>query len=161
MADGVFNIARGRVNELFKRVEDNDPTNSAIVVVLLRVVEADATLQDYDDLGAILAASGNTEADFTNYARKVLDDSDISGPTVDDTNNWSGVTMPLQTWTSAGGAANNTLVKLLVCYDSDTTAGTDANIVPLTFHDYAETTDGSDLIAQPSATGLYRAEDPA
>lgn len=156
MADGVFNIAKGRVNEYVNRVDSNDPTNSALVVVLLQVAEADATLEDYDDLGALLAGS-NTEATFTNYARKVLTDTDVTAPTPDDTNNRQDADIPDQTWTSAGGATNNTLVKMLVCYDSDTTAGTDANIIPLTYHDFAITTNGNDLSALINAAGFYRA----
>lgn len=157
MADGVFNIAKGRVNELHDRVNSNDPTNSALVVVLLKVAEADGTLEDYDDLNALLGAAGNTEADFTNYARKVLTDADITASAVDDTNNRREADIADQTWTSAGGASNNTLVKLLVCYDDDSTGGTDANIIPLTHHDFAVTTDGSDLTAQINAAGYFRA----
>ena len=72
MGDLAFNVAKGRVVEFYNRVETNDPNNSAFIVVLLKAVEADAVLQDYDDLGALLGAAGNTEADFTNYARKVV-----------------------------------------------------------------------------------------
>lgn len=155
MADGVFNVAKGRVNELVNRVASNDPANSAIVVVLLQLNQADATLEDYDDLSALLANAGNTEATFTNYARKVLTDADLSAPTPDDTNNRQDADSPDQTWTSAGGAANNTLTKLLFCYDGDTTAGTDSNIIPLTHHDFALTTDGTDISAV--INNFYRA----
>ena len=138
MADGVFNIAKGRVAE---KVADD---NTKLVVVLLSAAEADATLQDYDDMSALLGAAGNTEATFTNYARKVSTDTDGT-VTVDDTNNRVDVDMPDITWTSAGGATNNTLVKLIGAYNQG--AG-DANLVPLTHHDFAVTTDGSDLTAQ-------------
>lgn len=157
MADGVFNIAKGRVNGYHDRVNSNDPANSGLVVVLLKVVEADAVLEDYDDLATLLAAAGNTEADFTNYARKVLTDTDITAPTVDDTNNNQRADIPDQTWTTAGGATNNTLTKMLVCYDNDTTAGTDANIVPLTYHDFTATTNGNDLVAVLNANGYFSA----
>lgn len=157
MADVQFNISRGKVNEYFARVDGNDPANSAIVIVLLKVAEADATLVDYDDLAAVLAGS-NTEADFTNYARKVLTDTDITAPVPDDTNDWQVADIAAQTWTSAGGTLDNTLVKLLLCYDSDTTGGTDANIVPIAAYDFAATTNGADLTATPSANGLYRAK---
>lgn len=156
MADGVFNISKGRANERTSRVANNDPANSALTIVLLKVAEADATLEDYDDLGAILAAMGNTEADFTNYARKELTDAVISEPVTDDTNNWQTADFPDQTWTAAGGTLDNTLVKLLVCYDNDTGAGTDANIIPLTHHDFAITTNGGDLTAQ-TPNGFFRA----
>lgn len=157
MANGVFNIAKGKVNEYMARVDTNDPTNSAIVIVLLKVAEADATLVDYDDLGALIGAAGNTEADFTNYARKVLTDTEITAPTPDDTGDKQDADLPDQTWTSAGGATNNTLVKMIICYDGDTTAGTDANIIPLTYHDFSATTNGNDLQAQFAAAGFYSA----
>ena len=157
MANGTFNIALGRVNELVNRVDSNDPANSAIIVVLLETAEADATLQDYDDLSTLLAAAGNTEAAFTNYARKTLTDADLTAPSPDDTGNLQLASIGNQTWTSAGGAANETLAKAIICYDSDTTAGTDANIIPLTYHDFTPTTDGNDLILQEPATGFFSA----
>ena len=157
MANGVFNIAKGRVNELMLRVDTNDPANSAIIVTLLKASVADATLEDFDDLAAILADAGNTEADFTNFARKTLTDTDVTTPTPDDTNNRQEADIPDQTFTSAGGASNNTLVKMLICYDSDTTTGTDSNIIPLTHHDFSVTTNGGDIIAQIAATGFFRA----
>jgi len=157
MANGVFNIAKGRVNELMVRVDTNDPTNSAIIVTLLKASVADATLEDFDDLGALLADAGNTEADFTNFARKTLVDTDVTSPTPDDANNRQEADIPDQTFASAGGATNNTLVKLLICYDSDTGSGTDANIIPLTHHDFSVTTNGGDIVAQIAATGFFRA----
>jgi hypothetical protein len=42
-----------------------------------------------------------------------------------------------------------------VCYDNDTTAGTDANIVPLTMFDFAITPDGSDV--QMTTGAFFRA----
>jgi hypothetical protein len=159
MADGVFNIAKGRIIELWNRVKANDPAASALVVVLLKANEAEAALIDRDDLGAVLGAAGTTEADFTNYARKVLTDTDLAALAFapDDANDRFDVDLDDQTWTAAGGAANNTLTKLLVCYDADTAAGTDADIVPLAHYDFAVTTDGNDLIAQFNAAGILRA----
>ncbi|MFQ5776333.1 MAG: hypothetical protein ACE5GS_17580 [Kiloniellaceae bacterium] len=152
-----MNIAKGRVNELHDRVDGNDPAASALIVVLLKAAEVDATLEDYDDLGALLGAAGNTEADFTNYARKTLTDVDIVASVVDDVNNRREADIPDQTWTAAGGAVNNTLKKLLICYDADTGVGTDANIVPLCHYDFAITTNGGDLTAQVAAAGYFRA----
>jgi len=158
MADEVFNIAKGRVVEWYNRVESNDPANSAFVLVLLKAAEADAVLRDYDDLSALLGAAGNTEADFTNYARKVLTDAELAAlPAPDDTNDRYDIDLPDQTWTSAGGASNNTLVKAVLCYDADTTGGTDANIIPVAHYDFTPTTDGSDLTLRWNAAGFYRA----
>ncbi len=157
MADGVINIAKGRVVEFYNRVKSNDPTNAAFIVVLLKTNEGDSSLIDYDDLAALLAGS-SVEADFTNYARKTLTDSDLAAlPAPDDTNDRYDIDLPDQTWTSAGGASNNTLVKLLVCYDSDTTGGTDSNIIVCTHHDFSATTDGSNLTAVFNSDGFYRA----
>ena len=154
MANAIFNIALGRVNELHDRVVSNDPTNSALIIVLLKVAEVDATLKDYDTL-ALLLAGANTEANFTNYARKTLTNTELSASTVNDATDVRYADMPDQTWTAAGGTTDNTLVKLLVCYDSDTTAGTDANIIPLAHFDFTLTTDGSDILAQVHASGYY------
>lgn len=144
MADFVFNIAKGRVAE---KVADS---GSALLILLLKVSESDATLIDYDTVAAILGGS-NTEANFTNYARK----TGITGTvTVDDANDRVDVDLPDQTWASAGGASNNTLTDLIVAYQE---SAADSGRVPLTCHDFAVTTDGSDLTAQVNAAGFFRA----
>jgi hypothetical protein len=156
MADIVFNIAKGKVNELVKRVDADDPVNSALIVVLLKAtgLEADSVLRDYDDLSTLLAAA-NDECDFTNYARKTLIQTDLAAPTPDDVNDRQDADFGDQTWTAAGGGTNNSIGALLVCYDSDTTSGTDANIVPLTKHDFVVTTNGTDLTA--TVANFFRA----
>jgi hypothetical protein len=158
MANIVFNVAKGAVAELARRVDGNDPTNSAFIQVLLTTVEADATLRDYDTLSAILTAGGgtaNVEATFTNYARNVLDQDDIAAPTVDDTNDRVDVDVPDWVIATAGNGTNNSLVKLLICYDSDTTGGTDANIIPLTAHDISVTTNGQQLTVAPVTAQVF------
>ena len=159
MPNGVFNIAKGRVAELANRVNANDPTNSALIVVLLKAAEADGTLEDYDDLGALLGAAGNTEADYTgaNYARKTLTDASGITVTTDDTGNEKEVAIGDQTFAGAGGTVTNSLVKMLVCYDDDTGAGTDANIIPLVHLDISVTTDGSDLVFKQDPEGFFKA----
>lgn len=158
MADSVFNRAKGRVVEYYNRVENNDPANSALIVVALQAagLETQATLRDYDDLATLLAATNN-EATNTGYARKVLTDVELAAlPNPDDTNDRYEVDIPDQTWTAVqttGGAWG----MLLICYDSDTTAGTDSNIIPLTMHDFAVTPDGTDIVAQVNALGFFRA----
>lgn len=158
MADFVFNIAKGRVNEYVYRVNNNDPTNSGLVVVLVKSagLEADSTLKDHDNLSVLLAGTSD-ECDFTNYARKVLTDADVVDPTVDDSGDRQDADIPDQTWTSAGGASNNNIGKLLICYDPDTTGGDDTTIIPLTAHDFVVTTDGTNLTAQVPTAGFYGA----
>ena len=158
MADQPFNIAKGRVVEWYNRVKSNDPANSAFIVVLLQLAEADATLIDYDDLGALLGAAGNTEATFTNYGRVVVTYAELAAlPAPDDGNDRFDIDMPDSVWANAGNGTNNNLVKLLICYDSDTTGGTDANIIPCAHYDFSVTTDGNQLTAQKDAAGFYRA----
>lgn len=156
MADFVFNIAKGRVVEFFNRVDTNDPANSALVIVVLATsgLESDATLRDADTLAAVVAGTTN-EVTNTGYARKTLTDADITMPAPDDTNDRFDLDIADQTWT--GVAAGDGWSKLLVCYDSDTTAGTDANIIPLTAHDFVLTPDGSDITAVINAAGFFRA----
>lgn len=145
MADGVFNIAKGAGAEKVRDAASN------LGVLLLSAAEADATLADHDDLSALLGAAGNTEAAFTNYARK----TSISGTiTVDDSNERVDVDIPDQTWSSAGNGTNETLAKLIVFYDE---GGTDATRIPITHHDFTPTTDGSDLTASFASAGFYRA----
>lgn len=157
MADGVFNVAKGRVNELVRRVDTNDPANSALVVVVLQSsgLVSDATLIDYATLDALLAGASN-EATNTGYARKVLTDADLSAPTPDNTNDRQEADIPDQTWTGVQ-ATGGAWAKLIVCYDPDTTGGTDADIIPLTHHDFAVTPDGSSIQATINAAGFFRA----
>ena len=156
MANQIFNISLGRVAELYQRVDLNDPANSALIIVVLATtgIETDAVLKDKDDLAAVVAGTTN-EVTNAGYARKVLTDADIVAFAPDDTNDRVDLDIPDQTWTAVG--AGDGWNDLLVCYDSDTTAGTDANIVPLTMHDFVLTPDGSDITAQVAAAGFFRA----
>lgn len=150
MADVVFNVAKARV----KAYAELPLANDALIIVLLKAAQADATLVDHATLGALLGTAGNTQADATNYARKTI--STGVTITVDNTNDRVDIDIPDQTWTALGGALNNSIVKLLVCYDNDTTAGTDTDIIPLTAHDFVVTTDGSDVTASIAAAGFFR-----
>lgn len=159
-----FNIAKHMLGEYW-RAARND-SNNGIIVLLLKSsgLEADGTIADYDTLSAFLAAS-NDECDATNYVRKTIAGSGGSGvpaATVDDTNNRVILDLPDQTWSSLGGASNNTLGAVLLCYDSDTTTGTDANIVPLVKLDISSTTtDGNDFTIQFNTNGVLRVADAA
>lgn len=116
---------------------------------------SDATLKDYDTLDDIITGASD-EATNTGYARKVLTNADLSAIAVDDTNDRFDIDIPDQTWTSVqttGGAWS----KILVCYDADTTGGTDSSIVPLTAHDVTITPDGNDITLRIATAGFYRA----
>lgn len=159
MANFVFNIAKGQGVELYRRVKSNDPANSAFVVVLLAStgLVSDATLKDYDTLAAVLAGASD-EATNTGYARKVLTDSDLAAlPAPDDTNDRFDIDLPDQVWTAVANDGTGAIGKLLVCYDSDTTGGTDANIVPVAAYDFAVTPDGTNISNIVNAAGFLRA----
>lgn len=155
MADQICNISKGRFGEFVNRVDANDPANAVLVIVLLRVAGTDDTLRGYDTLGAMLATE--TEANFTNYARVVLNDTNVALGAPDDTNDRYDYDIPDPQWVSAGGASNNNLVKLVVCYDSDSTAGTDTNIIPMSHHDFVISTNGGTLTGTVNAAGFARA----
>ena len=145
MADQVFNISKGAFVEKIRDAGTN------VLVLLLQANEAESTLIDRDTVALMLAEAGTTEATFTNYARK----TGITGTiTVDDTNDQVDVDIPDQTWTSAGGATNNTLTKLVTAYEE---SAADSGRIPMTHHDFAVTTDGSDITAQVNSAGFGRA----
>jgi hypothetical protein len=156
MANFVYNISKGRVAELYNRVDTNDPANSGLVVVVLATsgIESDATLIDKDTLAAVTSGA-TAEVTNTNYARKVLTDTDITSFSPDDTNDRVDLDIPDQTWTAV--AAGDGWNDAVICYDNDTTGGTDSNIIPMTQHDFVVTPDGSDITAQIASAGFYRA----
>ncbi|MBG0828540.1 hypothetical protein HS041_12250 [Planomonospora sp. ID67723] len=151
MADGVFNVALGKI----AYYGGLPATNDALIAVLIKTsgLQADATLRDHDTLSALLAAS-NDEADATNYVRKTLSGVTV---TVDDTNERVDIDCDDLTYTSLGGASNNTLSKIVICYDPDTTGGTDADLIPLTHHDITLTTDGTTVTVTIPSGGFARA----
>lgn len=156
MANLVFNIAKGRVAELYNRVDLNDPANSALIVIAFNSTATDATITDLDTVAAIEADANTAEATNSGYARKVLTDADIVAFAPDDANDRVDLDIPDQTWTAVA-AAPGAWTDLAICYDSDTTVGTDSAIVPLTWHDFAVTPDGSDIVAQIATAGFFRA----
>lgn len=158
MANLVFNVALGRVAELYRRVDINDPAASALLVILVAAtgVETDAVLRDSTDLADVFGGTTN-ESTNTGYARKVLTDADIVAFAADHTNDRVDLDIPDQTWTGVANDGTGAIGDLIVAYDADTAAGTDTDIVPLTLHDFAVTPDGSDITAQVAAAGFYRA----
>ncbi len=155
MADLVLNIALGRSTEFYVRVDTNDPTNAALIIAAFVSTAADSVIKDLDTLAAIEAAALTAEVTNTGYARKTLTDADLVAFAPDDVNDRVDLDFPDQTFTAI--LAGDNWTDLLISYDNDTTGGTDANIVPMTWHDFVVTPDGSDIVAQVSATGFFRA----
>lgn len=144
--DIVCNIAKGRVGELAALGAAND----ALIAVVLEAtgIESAATLRDYDDLATLLAASNNEQ---TTMGRKTLAGVTV---TIDDTNDWVTVDATDITWTAATG---NPTAALVVCYDADTTSGTDSNLIPLVVLDFVTTPSGNDITYVVNAVGFYKA----
>jgi hypothetical protein len=152
MANIVFNIAKGRVAELYGRVENNDPSTSALILVPIETsgLVADATLIDLDTLDAILATATNEQ---TTMGRKTLTDAELAAvPAPVDASDYNELSLPTVTWAAATG---NAIAKILVCYDPDTTGGADSAIIPLTMFDFAMTPSGADI--QMTGGAFFRA----
>lgn len=145
MATLTFNIAKGRVIELHNRVKVGDPAAARLYVIpISRGAVTDATLEDCDDFAAIITA-GATERTTNGWNRKTLAAADLSVITPDDTNNRGAVDAGDFTWTAvalAGGA----ITDLVICYAS-VASPTNAQLLPMTNHDFAITPDGSDVTA--------------
>lgn len=145
MANIVFNIAKGRVVEYYNRVKNNDPSTSALILIPVETsgLETDAALIDSDTVTEVFDGATNEQ---TTLGRKTLTDSELAAfPAPDDVNDRYEVSLPQVTWTAGTG---NAISKILVAYDADTGAGTDANLIPLTMFDAVATPDGNDLVLQ-------------
>lgn len=125
MADVVFNIAKGRIAYYASLPAAND----ALILVPIETtgLVSDATMIDYDTLADALAGASNEQ---TTVGRKTLASVTV---TVNDTNDRVDLDAADVTYTAPAG---NAVSAMLICYDPDTTGGTDADIVPLTKHDF-------------------------
>jgi hypothetical protein len=132
MANIVFNIALGRLAYYASLPAAND----ALIMVPLESsgLETDAVLRDKTDLVSLVAGTTNEQ---TTVGRKTLASVTV---TVDNTNDRVALDAADVTWTSPTGSAIGAVV---ICYDPDTTGGTDADLIPLTKHDLAWTPDGN------------------
>jgi hypothetical protein len=134
MANIVFNIALGKVAYYAGLPAAND----GLVLIALESsgLEADSVLRDKDDFAAVVAGTTNEQ---TTVGRKTLTSVTV---TVDDTNDRVALDAADVTWTSPTG---NAIGAVVICYDPDTTTGTDSDLVPLTKHDVTWTPDGNNF----------------
>src|SRR3970040_2176796 len=156
MANQLFNRGLGRGTEWAERVNANDPAASEIVLMVLATsgIESDAVLKDKDTFADVVSGTTN-EVTNSGYTKKVLDETSSITITYDDTGDKVDVDFPDQTWTAVG--AGDGWNDIVIGYDSDTTTGTDANILPHTQHDFVVTPDGSDITAQVATAGYFSA----
>lgn len=144
MTDFVFNASKGK--EAY--YASLPATNDALIWVPIEAtgVVSDATMKDIDDLGTLLAGASNEQ---TTMGRVTATGVTV---TVDDTNDKVTLDCDNPVWTSV--AASNATAKLLLCYDGDTTGGTDSDIVPIFGFDFAVTPAGGNITATVDAAGL-------
>lgn len=149
-SDFVFNIAKGRQAQY----GDLSGANDALLLVVLQAsgLEGDAALRDYNDLAALLAGTSN-ECTATGYARQTLTGVTV---TVDDTGDRVNVDCNDVNLGVVGTAGAGQLQgKVLLCYDGDTTAGTDSNIIPVSAHSYDVTFEGTSVTIQMPTDGPF------
>lgn len=152
MANQVMNFARGKIGYYAADALGLSPANSRIVLVVLEANEADDTLNNYDDLAALLVPAGNTEWTSGQYSRQEHAAADVTS-SVDDTGNTAKAVIDSDdTWTSVSG---NATTKALICYDADNAAGTDSDIIVLTHHDFVVTPNGGNITADHDQTNGF------
>jgi len=128
MTAGISRISLGSEMEQQRRINANDPANSAFVIFALAAGhESLATLRTYADLATLLAGTGNDEPTNANYARVVVTDAGLGDPTVSGSNMVATITDITPALTAV--AAGNNWSVVGIGYDSDTTGGTDSGIV--------------------------------
>lgn len=134
MANIAFTVALGRIAALAALPAAND----GLVLIALESsgLETDAVLRDKDTFADVVAGTTNEQ---TTVGRKPLTGVTV---TVNDTNDRVDIDAADVTWTAPTGAAVGAAV---ICYDPDTTTGTDADLVPLTKHDLSWTPDGNNF----------------
>lgn len=134
-------------------------TNDALVVIILQPVgqQDDDVLRDYDTVSQVLNG-GNTECTAVNYARQTITSGATAVP--DNTNNRVDVDLPNVTFPALGSMtgtkAGQPQSAVLICYQANTTTGTDSTLLVLSKHLYQFMADGSDRIV-PFPNGFYRA----
>lgn len=148
MANGSFDVALGREVELYNRVLLDDPLLATLMlVVLANGVEADSVLRSYETLAEVL--SSNDEVSNSGYNRIVLYSGDISAYSIDHDNH--RIVLPLVDQTFPTIDIGDSWRKLLLCFDSNPSGGTDSDVVPIAFYDMlingvAVVPNGNDII---------------
>lgn len=153
MADLAHNVGKGRGVQLAINVDTGSPANSRLIMSVWNSTDTDDAVRDADTVAALEALTNTVERTTGGWARKTLAAADVT-ITLDDTNNNHRVDVPDQTWTAVTTGASTDIG---VSYDPDNTAGTDSDLIPITWHDFIITPDGSDVTAQIHADGILSA----
>ncbi|MEV5977506.1 hypothetical protein [Streptomyces sp. NPDC052114] len=144
MPDFVFNTALGKV----RYYAELPATNDALVLIALESsgLESDSVLRDKDTFADVVSGTTNEQ---TPVGRKTLASVTV---TVDDTLDRVAIDAADISWVSPSGAAVGALV---VCYDPDTTTGTDGDLIPLTKHGFSWNP-GDGVTLNLAISDLYR-----
>jgi hypothetical protein len=136
VANFVFNVALGMVGYYATLPAAND----ALIAIPLEAtgLETDAVLRDKDTLADVVSGTTNEQ---TTLGRQIL--TTVTA-TVDDTNDRLAVDSADITWDDTSG---NPIGAIVICYDPDTTTGTDSTLIPLCKYDAPMTPDGTDFTA--------------
>ena len=131
------------------------PTPSSLVDLLATTgLETDAVLRDKDTFTDLVSGATNF-ATGTGWARKSIDQAPAASPSPTTTR----TTASTSTSPTRPGRRSTTPPTMsrssVTGYDSDSGTGTDANIVPMTQHDFVIQPDGSDVTADVPTTGFY------
>ncbi len=145
MANIVFNAAKGRLAHYAGLPLAND--GLVLVPLAAAGLQSDSLMQDHATLAAVLSA--NTEQ--TTMGRLFATGVTV---TVNNASNQVEIDMDNAIFPAASGAVTG---GLLVCYDPDTTTGTDSEIIPLAKYDFAVTPTGGDVTVVIGSTGFLRA----
>jgi hypothetical protein len=150
MGNLVINIAKGRVAEFYNRVKAGDPAAARLYVIPISAgAVSDATLLDADDFAAMVTA-GITERTANGWNRKTLAAADLAALAADDTNDRMPCDIGDQSWVPSADAVTD----LVIAYGA-VGSPTNAQLTPLTVHDWAVTGSGATEVA--TFTDFYRA----
>lgn len=157
MANYVFGTtAAGRVGEYVNRVLNNDPAASALIFIPMSQSGTNEQAEALTTFAAVEADANFAEQVAASWGRKTVTDTGGGLSWAwDATNNRNEADANDLVWT-APLAGNNT-TGLVVCYDSDTAAGTDSNLIPLIHLDMAVTANGQQVTFQFNTEGFYNA----
>lgn len=144
MAALIANVAKGS----FAQWSGLGLANDAIIWVLFTGSETDANVRDAATLTALIATALN-EATFTGYSRQTATGVTV---TVDQANDRVDVDANDPSWSPTTAEA---LTRIAAVWDSDTTTGTDTNILPMFVDDFALTTPTSGTVGYTVATGGF------
>jgi hypothetical protein len=146
------NIAKGRVAELYNRVDAGDPAAARLYLIPIAAgAVSDATLLDGADFAAYVTA-GVTERTANGWNRKTLAAADLTAIAADNTNDRMALDIPDQSWTPT--TPGDTVSDLVLCYASVVTP-TNAQLMPLYVGDWVITPSGA--VETATWTDFYRA----